>query len=226
MVFDKVALLCLVLGSATARIRHDETDKCPPLDPNWEDKLDQLFSALPADFPDAIPTGIFMDHDTDHGFTLGNSSFSGLEGLKPDRPYETFCRDSERVLQFSLRATEFLQLSMPWTMCSGLNGSIRTVAPLSRIEGQILVTKTEGATSKWVLESLEMVRLERQYITVDGMGSGVKTVMRWVDALMGGMIRVLWVNMSPIVISHVLVDTARQVGIPLEATLKSLHYDS
>uniref|UniRef100_A0A6B0V3F6 Putative conserved secreted protein n=1 Tax=Ixodes ricinus TaxID=34613 RepID=A0A6B0V3F6_IXORI len=219
-----VALLCLALCSATARIRHGETDKCPPLDPNWEDKLDELFSALPADFPNAIPMGLFLDPDTDLGFMLGNTSFSGLAGLKPDRPYETFCRESERVLLFSLRATEFLQLSIPWTMCSGLNGSIRAVAPLSRIEGQIHLNKTEGA-SKWVLESLEMVRLERQYITVDGMGSGVKTVMRWVDALMGGMIRVLWVNMSPIVISFALEDTARQVGISLESTSKCLHYD-
>uniref|UniRef100_A0A6B0V4R2 Putative conserved secreted protein n=1 Tax=Ixodes ricinus TaxID=34613 RepID=A0A6B0V4R2_IXORI len=225
MAIKKVALLCLALCSATARIRHGETDKCPPLDPNWEDKLDELFSALPADFPNAIPMGLFLDPDTDLGFMLGNTSFSGLAGLKPDRPYETFCRDSERVIQFSLRATEFLQLSIPWTMCSGLNGTIRTVAPLSRIEGQIHLNKTEGA-SKWVLESLEMVRLERQYITVDGMGSGAKTVIRWVDALMGGMTRVLWVNMSPIVISYALEDTARKVGISLKSTTKCLHYDS
>ncbi|KAG0442430.1 hypothetical protein HPB47_015710, partial [Ixodes persulcatus] len=109
------------IGDIVSNCKNITFNKCPPLDPNWEDKLDQLFSALPADFPDAIPTGVFQDHDTDIGFTLGNSSFSGLEGLKPDRPYETFCRDSERVLQFSLRASESLQLSIPWTMCSGLN---------------------------------------------------------------------------------------------------------
>uniref|UniRef100_V5HCX2 Putative secreted protein n=1 Tax=Ixodes ricinus TaxID=34613 RepID=V5HCX2_IXORI len=221
MVFKKVALLCVVLCSAMARIRHDETGKCPPLDTDWEDKLDELFSALPTDFPHAILPEVSQDLDTYLGLKLGNASFSGLHRLKPDRPYETFCRDSERVIQFSLRAPEFLELSIPWALRSGINGSIIATAHLSRIEGQIHVTKTEGV-SKWVFESLEMVRLEPPYIAVDpwgsiyGVGSVANVVMRWIDDMNRGMIRLIWQVVLKRVISHFLEDRARQVGIPLE----------
>uniref|UniRef100_A0A090X9J2 Putative secreted protein n=1 Tax=Ixodes ricinus TaxID=34613 RepID=A0A090X9J2_IXORI len=177
MVIKNVALLCLALCSATARIRHGETDKCPPLDPNWEDKLDELFLALPADFPERDSDGSFSWTPT---LILG--SCWGTQASAVSRVSSRIGRmrrsaGTARGSSCSASALRsFSNCPFHGPSALDLTGSIRAVAPLSRIEGQILVTKTEGAR-KWVLESLEMVRLERQYITVDGMGSGVKTVM-------------------------------------------------
>lgn len=198
-----VALLVFLTSSA---LRVAPTGRCPQPGSDWEAKLDTMFYSLPERHLGSL-------HEKENfeflpGVFLGNATFTGLDGLQPDRPYKSFCRDNQRVILYSLRSTSPIRMTVPWRLCAGSSGTIGTVARLVRFEGIITVTPA-GNT----LEPVVPVLLERVSLELEGLGDTVGTVGMVLGHLLPGPLRLFWVDLVSTHITQALKGAAREAQL-------------
>lgn len=182
-----LTLLCfnLVLTEDLPKSEHcDVPDKA-----QLEDKLDKLIRNLPKEHVanqtkvEILPRAIF----------LGEGTLYGLDHLEQDRPYKTFCRGKDTVTVFSVRARFSMRIHIPWSLCSGHNGTIISNAQLVRFEGELVTRKTDSGTEYGIKNVIPVV-LEGLYIAMNGGGDIVSGVASALGFILSGLVRVLWVE--------------------------------
>ncbi|CAN8031680.1 unnamed protein product [Ixodes persulcatus] len=182
-----LTLLCfnLVLTEDLPKSEHcDVPDKT-----QLEDKLDKLIRNLPKEHvanqtkTEILPRAIF----------LGEGTLYGLDLLKQDRPYKTFCRGKDTVTVFSVSARYSMRMHIPWSLCSGQNGTFLSNAQLVRFEGELVTTKTDSGT-EYRIKNVIPVVLEGVYIGLNGGGDIVSTIASALSFILSGLVRVLWVQ--------------------------------
>ncbi|KAG0443312.1 hypothetical protein HPB47_015057, partial [Ixodes persulcatus] len=123
----------------------------------FDQKLDKLFSQLPEEYVVPSTGGDFL---IPKAIFLGSTTIRGLDRLEPDRPYKTFCRGQDKITLFSLRSRYPMRVSIPWSLCSGHNGTVVSNARTVRYEGELVTSKSvDGGTSSRI-ENLSTVQLE------------------------------------------------------------------
>ncbi|XP_042144574.1 uncharacterized protein LOC121834820 [Ixodes scapularis] len=182
-----LTLLCfnLVLTEDFSKPEHcDVPDKA-----QLEDKLDKLIRNLPQEHVanqtklEILPRAIFLEEGT----------LYGLDRLEQDIPYKTFCHGKDTVTVFSVRSRYPLRMHIPWSLCSGHNGTIISHAPLVRFEGELVTTKTDSGT-EYRIKNVVPVVLEGLYIGMIGGGDIVAAVAGVLGLILSGLVRVLWVQ--------------------------------
>ncbi|KAG0445509.1 hypothetical protein HPB47_014369, partial [Ixodes persulcatus] len=149
-----------------------------------EDKLDKLIRNLPKEHvanqtkTEILPRAIF----------LGEGTLYGLDLLKQDRPYKTFCRGKDTVTVFSVSARYSMRMHIPWSLCSGQNGTFLSNAQLVRFEGELVTTKTDSGT-EYRIKNVIPVVLEGVYIGLNGGGDIVSTIASALSFILSGLVR-------------------------------------
>ncbi|CAN7938769.1 unnamed protein product [Ixodes hexagonus] len=182
------SLVALLVASIGSPLRVAPTGSCPEPAANWEAALDTTFYSLPERY-----LGNLYGREKFEflpGLFLGNATFTGLDGLQPDRPYQTFCRDNQRVILYSLRSTSPIRMTVPWRLCTGSSGTVGTVGRLVRFEGTITITGTQYA-----IEPVVPVLLERVSVELLGLGDVMNTVGLCLGHLLSGPVRLFWVDL-------------------------------
>ncbi|KAM7289117.1 uncharacterized protein LOC120839556 [Ixodes scapularis] len=182
-----LTLLCfnLVLTEDLPKPEHcDVPDKA-----QLEDKLDKLIRNLPHEHVanqtklEILPRAIFLEEGTLYGLDL----------LEQDRPYKTFCRGKDTVTVFSVRSRFSMRMRIPWSLCSGHNGTIISNAHFVRFEGELVTTKTDSGT-EYRIKNVIPVVLEGLYFGMIGGGDIVYAISSALGFILSGLVRVLWVQ--------------------------------
>ncbi|EEC14413.1 secreted protein, putative [Ixodes scapularis] len=182
-----LTLLCfnLVLTEDLPKPEHcDVPDKA-----QLEDKLDKLIRNLPKEHVanqtkvEILPRAIF----------LGEGTLHGLDHLEQDRPYKTFCRGKDTVTVFSVSPRFEMRMRIPWSLCSGHNGTIISHALFVRYEGELVTTKTDSGT-EYRIKNVIPVVMEGLFIAMDGGGDIVYAISSGLGYILSGLLRVLWVQ--------------------------------
>ncbi|CAN8009268.1 unnamed protein product [Ixodes pacificus] len=182
-----LTLLCfnLALTEDLPKSEHcDVPDKA-----QLEDKLDKLIRNLPREHVanqtklEILPRAIFLEEGTLYGLDL----------LQQDRPYKTFCRGKDTVTVFSVSSRFSMRMQIPWSLCSGHNGTIVSHAHLVRFEGELVTTKTDSGTEHKIKNVIPVV-LEGLYIGMNGGGDIVSGIASALGFILSGLVRVLWVQ--------------------------------
>ncbi|CAN7949175.1 unnamed protein product, partial [Ixodes pacificus] len=116
---------------------------------------------------------------------------TGIRDLELDRPYQTFCRDHERVIVFSVSATSPLILS-----------------------GEISVTSL-GKDKEWKIVKLVPVLLEGLSVDLVGLGDKARQVVNVISSLFAGPVRRVWVDVVPWLVTAALDETAKELNVRL-----------
>ncbi|XP_029835680.2 uncharacterized protein LOC121832888 [Ixodes scapularis] len=154
-----------------------------------EDKLDKLIQNLPKELVsnetkvEILRGAIFLEEGT----------LFGLHLLKRDRPYKTFCRGNDTVTVFSLRSKYPVRMQVPWSLCSGHNGTLTSNAHLVRFEGELVASKTDSGT-EYRIQNVFPVVLEGLYFGMNGGGDIVYAIASALGFILSGLVRVLWVQ--------------------------------
>ncbi|CAN7997010.1 unnamed protein product, partial [Ixodes hexagonus] len=174
-----------------------------------EEKLHRVLNNLPNEY-------VTTDTDGTHGipgaFFLGNTTITGINKLRPDRPLQTFCGDEDTVTLFSLRSVSTVRVSIPWSLCSGHNGTLTSTAGLIRYEG-VLITRKPGNYSGTSIEGLTPVVLENLNIGMTGGGRTLHAVLHVLGVLFSGPVRLFWVELMTKNIQDALQNTLLELEL-------------
>lgn len=202
-----ISVVILLSLSMCFALRVAPTGRCPQPDANWEAKLDTTFYSLPERYVGNLHNN--ANFQVLPGVFMGNATFTGLDGLQPDRPYQTFCRDNQRVILYSLRSTSPIRMTVPWRLCTaGYSGTIGTVARLVRFEGTITITG-----SQYTIEPVVPVLLERVEAELVGLGDVMNFVGLFLGHLLSGPVRLFWVDLVSTHITQALERAAREAQV-------------
>uniref|UniRef100_A0A147BLY4 Putative secreted protein n=1 Tax=Ixodes ricinus TaxID=34613 RepID=A0A147BLY4_IXORI len=194
-----------VLSEATSKSEHcDVPDK-----ELIEGKLHKLLKRLPKEY---VVTETEGTHLIPGAIFLGNTTIIGINHLKADRPFQTFCRGDDTVTLFSLRSTRTVRAFIPWSLCSGHNGTLISSADLIRYEGE-LITRGPGNYSGSSIEELTPVVLEHLNIGMTGGGRTLHLVVHTLGLLFSGPVRLLWVELMTQSVQDALKDTLLELEL-------------
>ncbi|KAM7289105.1 uncharacterized protein ISCGN_029239 [Ixodes scapularis] len=166
-----VTILCISAASSREIVKLERCDV--PDKALLDQKLDKLFSQLPEEYVVPSTGGDFL---IPKAIFLGSTTIRGLDRLEPDRPYKTYCRGQDKITLFSLRSRYPLRVSIPWSLCSGHNGTVVSNARNVRYEGELVTSKSvDGGTSSRI-ENLSTVLLESYDV---GFRGAVRAFIPW-----------------------------------------------
>lgn len=180
------------------------SDNCSSLPEGWKQHLDSLFSRLPEYYAMRLLGG----YTVPPGISLDNATLSGLDNFHVDRPYDTFCRDGNAVILFSLASKFPVEMIVAWKFATGERGIVRTVTAMSRLEGEIVVPP---GSNDLVPKSVAFVLLERIDVQLDGLGFTVKNVVTALSYLLSSVVRLFWVEVgSPAILEAMVFEMRKQ----------------
>lgn len=112
------------------------------------------------------------------GFEIGGLNVSGLPHIEQYGPALPFCVNGSRLLQVDLIHEDNVAASVPWRSCSGMEGSIRLSAELSRFTVQFNVVDfdAEKESALSFIASMTPITVEGVYATVEGAGDALNNV--------------------------------------------------
>lgn len=128
------------------------------------------------------------------GFEIGCLNVSGLHHIEQYGPAVPFCVNGSRLLQVDLIHNDNVAVSVPWRSCSGMEGSIRLSAELSRFTVQFHVVNSdvENESALSFIESMTPVAIGGVYATVEGAGEALDIVAAVFSTVFDGILRETW----------------------------------
>ncbi|XP_077539034.1 uncharacterized protein LOC144151771 [Haemaphysalis longicornis] len=128
------------------------------------------------------------------GFEIGGLNVSGLHHIEQYGPALPFCVNESRVLQVDFIHRDNVDLSLPWRSCSGMEGSIRLSAELSRftVQFKVVDSDAEKESALSFIASMTPVTVEGVYATVEGAGEALKIVAGVFSKVFDGILRETW----------------------------------
>ncbi|CAN8009270.1 unnamed protein product [Ixodes pacificus] len=186
-----VTILCISAVSSREIVKLERCDV--PDKALLDQKLDKLFSQLPEEYVVPNTGGDFL---IPKAIFLGNTTIRGLDRLEPDRPYKTYCRGQDKITLFSLRSRYPMRVDIPWSLCSGHNGTVVSHAGTVRYEGELVTSKSvDGGTSSRI-ENLSTVQLESYDVGFRGAGNTADTAVSIIGHMFSGPVRLYWVEQA------------------------------
>lgn len=171
---------------------------CGTLDDNVKTALDDALGNLPwsneddrgyvDDWDGIVPLTLLP------GLTLGRARLRDLHGLRPDRPYQTFCKGNEKVVLFHLRSDWPLSLHVAWKLWGEYQGRLYTEGRVE-YEGEVsIVNTTDSEKTELILNALRPVMV--RYVSIHEYE--VHFVFRWTVTVLSYVFQVplqtLWLD--------------------------------
>lgn len=157
------------------------------------------------------------------GFEIGGFNVSGLHRIEQYGPALPFCINGSRLLQVDFIHQDNVAVSVPWRSCSGMEGSIRLGAELSRFTVQFSLVDSDVTNERALslLPSMTPVTTEGVYATVEGAGETLNIATAVFSKVFDGIFRESW-NQAFFASFHSALEKALEGSLQIQNNLIAL----